>query len=73
LEQAEWEQKLKHAFDLLYRKEEELQGFVSGEHGIGFVKKGYLREQLGETQIRLMKGIKAVFDTNNILNPEKVF
>ena len=72
LNQAEWEQKIKQAFDLLYKKAEELQGFVSGEHGIGYVKRSYLKEQLGETQIRLMKDIKTAFDVNNILNPEKV-
>lgn len=72
LPQMEWEQKLKHAFSLLYHKANELQGLVSGEHGIGFVKRDYLLNQLGEVQIRLMREIKAVFDKNNILNPNKV-
>ena len=37
-----------------------------------FAKKGYMKEVLGERQIQLMRGIKAVFDPNNILNPGKV-
>lgn len=72
LSQTEWEQKLKQAFSLLYHKAAALQGLVSGEHGIGFVKRDYLRNQLGEAQIQLMKEIKMVFDRNNILNPNKV-
>jgi len=45
---------------------------VSGEHGIGIAKRGYLHESLGETQMRLMRGIKTAFDPHNILNPGKI-
>ena len=55
-----------------YRKANELRGQVSGEHGIGFAKKPYLMESLPEENIRLMNGIKQVFDPKNILNPHKV-
>lgn len=68
---AEFEMKLNQAFSLLYGKAEEMGGLVSGEHGIGIAKKGYLNQTLGEKAI-LMKGIKAVFDPKNILNPDKV-
>ena len=54
------------------RKAEELGGLVSGEHGIGYAQKEFLRRQLGETPISLMQGIKQVFDPKNILNPGKV-
>ncbi len=73
LSDSEWEKALKQAFDKMYEKAEELGGLVSGEHGIGFAKKEYLKHQLGETQISLMQGIKKVFDEKNILNPQKVF
>lgn len=53
-------------------KAEELGGLVSGEHGIGYAKKGYLKKQYGETPIALMQGIKKVFDEKNILNPGKI-
>lgn len=59
-------------FDELYKRAREVGGLVSGEHGIGFAKKSYLIEQLGEKQVSLMNGIKKVFDPNNILNPGKV-
>jgi glycolate oxidase len=70
--EEEWEKKAGEIFDLLYRKAEELEGQVSGEHGIGYVKREYFHRQLGEDVIGLMRGIKSVFDPNNILNPGKV-
>lgn len=63
---------LQKVFYELYVKAKEVGGLVSGEHGIGFAKKVYMKEQLGETQVNLMNGIKKVFDPNNILNPGKV-
>jgi len=56
----------------MYDKAEEMGGLVSGEHGIGFAKKAYLRKQYGETPIALMQGIKLTFDPKNILNPGKI-
>jgi len=72
LDDAAWEKTLEHCFALMYKKAEELGGLVSGEHGIGYAKKGYMRAQYGEEQIALMRGIKAAFDDKNILNPGKV-
>lgn len=67
-----FEQKLNQIFDEMYKKSKEVGGLVSGEHGIGYAKKQYMKEVLGESQIKLMQGIKKVFDPNNILNPGKV-
>ena len=72
LDEKEWERILGEIFDRMYRKSVELGGLVSGEHGIGYAKKEYLRRQHGETPIALMQGIKKVFDSKNILNPGKV-
>ena len=72
LDEATWKAKLEESFDRMYKKAEELGGLVSGEHGIGYAKKGYMRAQYGEEQIALMQGIKAAFDPKNILNPGKV-
>jgi len=68
----EWEDVLEKCFDRMYEKAKELGGLVSGEHGIGYAKKGYLKELYGETPIALMQGIKKVFDEKNILNPGKI-
>jgi len=48
-------------------------GSVSGEHGVGLVKKPYLDRQLGRKERELMQGIKRVFDPGNIMNPGKSF
>jgi glycolate oxidase len=56
----------------MYKKAAEFGGKVSGEHGIGFAKLPYLAESEHPAVIELMKGIKKVFDPNNILNPGKV-
>jgi glycolate oxidase len=50
-----------------------LKGTLSGEHGIGYVQKNYMDIAFNKTQIDLMKGIKSIFDPNNILNPGKIF
>ena len=72
LPEKEWEQKSEEAFELLYERAREYGGMVSGEHGIGYAKKLYLKKQVGDNQIRIMQGIKKVFDPNDILNPGKV-
>jgi len=48
-------------------------GVISGEHGIGLVKKRDLAKSLPAAQVELMRGIKRVFDPNGILNPGKIF
>ena len=72
LDREEFEARLARAFDLLYGRAAELGGQVSGEHGIGWAKKGYLARQNGGRLIGLMSGIKAVFDPKGLLNPGKV-
>ena len=72
LNDEDWHRTLNACFDRMYEKAVELGGLVSGEHGIGYAKKEFLRRQYGETPIGLMQGIKQVFDPKNILNPGKV-
>jgi len=72
LDSETYARKLSEAFDLLYAKAHELGGQVSGEHGIGFAKKEFLAESLGEVSMNLMRNIKRAFDPNGILNPGKV-
>jgi len=49
-----------------------LGGTISGEHGIGFTKKKYLSEELGEDGIELLRIIKRSFDPRGIINPGKI-
>ena len=69
---AEWKRSSAAIMDRLYRSSREMGGQISGEHGIGHAKSGYLAESLGEETMRLMRGIKRAFDPQNILNPGKV-
>ncbi|MFO7936755.1 MAG: FAD-linked oxidase C-terminal domain-containing protein [Kiritimatiellia bacterium] len=72
LEQEVWEKKLNDIFEHMYALAYKLGGQVSGEHGIGYAKRQYLQESIGEPGIELMKNIKLAFDPENILNPGKV-
>jgi len=49
----------------------ELQGTLSGEHGVGIVKRDYTARELDPVALQLMHQIKRQFDPNNILNPGK--
>ncbi len=60
---------LRALFQLVYS----LGGTISGEHGIGLVQKSYMDIVFEETNLNLMRGIKKVFDPNNILNAGKIF
>jgi FAD/FMN-containing dehydrogenase len=48
-----------------------LGGSISGEHGVGLVKSGYLARQLGARGFQLHTGIKQLFDPKGLLNPNK--
>jgi glycolate oxidase len=67
-----WETRLSQTMEKMYQKARELNGQVSGEHGIGFAKKQYLQEAVQPEIFSLMQGIKHAFDPNNILNPHKI-
>ncbi|MFK5893697.1 MAG: FAD-linked oxidase C-terminal domain-containing protein [Pseudomonadota bacterium] len=67
--------KLKQAYQCLeelFKLVLELDGTLSGEHGIGLEKKDYVHWELGETNLQLMTSIKKQFDPNGILNPGKI-
>lgn len=72
LSEEEWEKRLAIAMEEMYKKANELKGQVSGEHGIGFAKKPYLKKSLNPEILAIMNGIKKAFDPKNILNPGKV-
>jgi glycolate oxidase len=57
----------------LFELTKSLGGTISGEHGVGLIQKPYMDIMFGEAQLRLMRGIKKIFDPNNILNAGKIF
>ncbi|WP_167048017.1 FAD-binding oxidoreductase [Microbacterium halimionae] len=57
----------------LFRSALRLGGTLTGEHGIGVLKRQWLADELGDDQWHLQQQIKAVFDPTGILNPGKVF
>jgi len=56
-------------FDAVKKQE----GSISAEHGVGLSKKSFLAYTRSQAEIEMMKGIKRVFDPDNIMNPGKVF
>jgi len=50
-----------------------LGGTITGEHGIGLAKRRFLKYEFDQPTLKAMRKIKAVFDPDNILNPEKIF
>jgi len=57
----------------VYRQAIDLGGTITGEHGVGHLRKQYLPLILDEKHIDLMKRIKHAFDPDLILNPGKIF
>jgi len=57
----------------VYKLALSLNGTISGEHGIGLVKKPYIDMALPSANISLMRKIKRAVDPYNIMNPNKIF
>ncbi|MFV0375586.1 FAD-binding oxidoreductase [Microbacterium sp.] len=61
------------AADDLFQAALRLGGTLTGEHGIGVLKRRWLADELGDDQWRLQRDLTRVFDPTGILNPGKVF
>jgi glycolate oxidase len=57
------------ALEEMYEAAIAMGGTLSGEHGIGIAKKRFMPMEFSQSAIEIMRGIKRVFDPNNILNP----
>jgi glycolate oxidase len=73
IDDHEWQLRAPKAAKEIYGVAISMGGCVTGEHGIGMIRKSYLSLGIDEHQIAVMKGIKKEFDPNNILNPGKIF
>src|SRR3979409_1213761 len=66
-------QRVEHAARDIFRAALRLGGTLSGEHGVGTLKREFLEEAQGPLAVSLAHGIKNVFDPHGLLNPGKVF
>lgn len=71
-DEEEW-QRVEAAVGDLFHAAVEVGGTLSGEHGVGLLKRPYLEMALGATSLEMQKRIKQAWDPNNILNPGKIF
>jgi glycolate oxidase len=69
----DWKNRLKDGIVEIFQLTSDLGGTISGEHGIGLVQKEFMPIKYSEINLNLMRGIKSVFDPNQILNPGKIF
>ncbi|MEJ2141751.1 MAG: FAD-linked oxidase C-terminal domain-containing protein [Gammaproteobacteria bacterium] len=51
----------------------ELDGTLSGEHGVGIEKRDFVDREIDPVTLNIMRRIKSEFDPNGILNPDKMF
>jgi glycolate oxidase len=68
-----WENEIHQGIEEIFSLCKKLGGTISGEHGIGLVQKRYMHIVQSPVQLEIQRGIKKVFDPNNILNPGKIF
>jgi glycolate oxidase len=61
------------AFHEIFDEAIRLGGTITGEHGIGVAKKGFLPKFAGDPQMRLMRSLRSTLDPHGILNPGKMF
>jgi glycolate oxidase len=66
-------QRVHRALDAIVTRTLELGGTITGEHGVGIAKKPWLRQQVGDSSLDLMRTIKRALDPNGLLNPGKIF
>jgi FAD/FMN-containing dehydrogenase len=64
-------ERAEHAAEELFALAVELGGSVSGEHGVGLVKRGQLARQWESPAVAMHEAIKRVFDPKGLLNPGK--
>ena len=69
----DWNTRLIYGIREIFELTKSLGGTISGEHGIGLVQKDYMDIVLSKKNIEIQKGIKKLFDPNQILNPGKIF
>jgi glycolate oxidase len=71
---ADWQgERLKMGIRQIFIEVRHMGGTISGEHGIGLVQREFMDLAFAPAALDLQRGIKALLDPNNILNPGKIF
>ncbi|RPK77108.1 putative FAD-linked oxidoreductase [Streptomyces sp. ADI97-07] len=70
---ADESRRARESFDEIMALGLGLGGTITGEHGVGVLKREWLARELGEVGVELQRGIKAAFDPLGLLNPGKLF
>ncbi|GDY30128.1 FAD-binding oxidoreductase [Gandjariella thermophila] len=65
-------QRAHKAFAEIFAGAVELDGTITGEHGVGAAKRPYLADRIGTDQLALLRRVKNAFDPAGILNPGKL-
>ncbi len=73
LSEKAWNEGLEPAIREIFELCKKLGGTLSGEHGVGWVQRGFLEIVQSPEQIDLQRKLKRVFDPESILNPDKIF
>ncbi|MEV7288006.1 FAD-linked oxidase C-terminal domain-containing protein [Streptomyces sp. NPDC093252] len=63
----------RESFDEIMALGLELGGTITGEHGVGVLKKEWLAREIGPVGLEMQRAVKQVFDPQGILNPGKLF
>ncbi|MEU7056334.1 FAD-linked oxidase C-terminal domain-containing protein [Streptomyces sp. NPDC046197] len=63
----------RESFDEIMALGLQLGGTITGEHGVGVLKREWLAREIGPVGVEMQRAIKQVFDPLGILNPGKVF
>lgn len=70
---AEESRRARESFDEIMALGLELGGTITGEHGVGVLKKEWLAREIGPVGVEMQRAVKQVFDPLGILNPGKLF
>ncbi|WP_434590205.1 FAD-binding oxidoreductase [Streptomyces sp. A5-4] len=70
---ADESRRARESFDEIMALGLELGGTITGEHGVGVLKKDWLARELGPVGLDLQRSVKAAFDPLGLLNPGKLF
>jgi glycolate oxidase len=73
MDDATWKKNEVDCLHDLYKVTGDLGGKISGEHGIGIKRRGYMKELIDPVELKLCQALKKAWDPKNIMNPGKVF